>query len=177
MRMAQITSRGPSRFARIAAMTLSLGLGALSAGPTGAAQPSPVGYWRTVPDDGAAPATIQIWLEAGKLFGKIVGIEARPGIDPNAKCERCEGALKNRPIRDLIIIQGLSPSGDEWTGGTILDPGNGKSYRCKIQVLQGGAKLKVRGYIGFALLGRTQIWVRAEAPAGPPPASATKTGH
>ncbi len=52
--------------------------------------------------------------------------------------------------------------GNEWSGGEILDPDNGKSYSCYIKVKDNGQRLHVRGYIGFSLLGRTQIWHRAE---------------
>ena len=56
------------------------------------------------------------------------------------------------------------PEGWRWNGigGQILDPHNGKIYRCYISLLEGGRKLKVRGYIGFALLGRTEYWQRME---------------
>jgi uncharacterized protein (DUF2147 family) len=165
----QVSHSGALKSRRFVLTVLTaLGLCALLAGTATAAETSPVGYWRTVPDDDAAPATIQIWLEGEKLFGKIVALFPRPGFDPNPKCERCEGALKNRPIKGLTIIEGLAQSGDEWTGGKILDPANGKSYRCKIQVVPGGVKLKVRGYIGFSLLGRTQVWERTVPPAAAP---------
>ena len=46
--------------------------------------------------------------------------------------------------------------------GEILDPKNGKTYRCKMKIVDGGAKLDVRGFIGISLIGRTQTWVREE---------------
>ena len=57
----------------------------------------------------------------------------------------------------MVIIDGLSEDGDEWNDGKILDPKTGKIYKCYIS-LEDENKLKVRGYIGFALLGRTQYW-------------------
>ncbi|HEX8697910.1 MAG TPA: DUF2147 domain-containing protein, partial [Myxococcaceae bacterium] len=89
-----------------------------------------------------------------------------PNEPQNPVCDKCEGALKNQPIIGMVILRDLKKDDDEWTGGTILDPGNGKTYKCKIAVEAGGKKLKVRGYIGMSLLGRTQHWVRAE-PAAP----------
>ncbi len=62
----------------------------------------------------------------------------------------------------MTILRDLKKDDDEWTGGTVLDPANGKTYKCKIAVEDGGKKLKVRGYVGLSLLGRTQHWVRAE---------------
>ena len=50
--------------------------------------------------------------------------------------------------------------GDTWGGGRILDPHNGKTYKVKLRMLDNGQKLDVHGYIGFSLLGRTQVWER-----------------
>jgi uncharacterized protein (DUF2147 family) len=62
----------------------------------------------------------------------------------------------------MTILNNLKKNGNEWNGGTILDPNNGKTYKCKIEVVDGGARLKVRGFIGLSLLGRTQYWLRVE---------------
>jgi uncharacterized protein (DUF2147 family) len=51
----------------------------------------------------------------------------------------------------------------EYSGGDILDPDSGAVYRCKLRLDQNGSRLIVRGYIGFSLLGRTQIWQRQES--------------
>ena len=62
----------------------------------------------------------------------------------------------------MIIMTGLKHDGDMYSGGEILDPANGKTYKCKIWLEEKGKKLHVRGFIGMALLGRTQVWVREE---------------
>jgi uncharacterized protein (DUF2147 family) len=54
----------------------------------------------------------------------------------------------------------LQKDGDAWSGGTILDPESGKMYKCLLSLEDGGEKLKVRGFIGLSLLGRTQYWLR-----------------
>ena len=61
----------------------------------------------------------------------------------------------------IIIIQGLKKNGDEYSGGKILDPQHGKYYKCYIN-LENENKLKVRGYIGISLFGRTQYWHRVK---------------
>jgi uncharacterized protein (DUF2147 family) len=50
--------------------------------------------------------------------------------------------------------------GDEWTGGEILDPENGKTYKATLKLADNGQKLLVRGYIGLPIFGRSQTWVR-----------------
>lgn len=128
-----------------------------------AQETSVVGRWTTIDDETKKPkSVITIYEEGGKLFGKIEKLFRAPNEEQNPLCDKCEGALKNQPITGMVILRDLKKDGNEWSGGTILDPANGKTYKCKIAVEDGGKKLKVRGFIGIALLGRTQYWVRAE---------------
>ncbi len=60
----------------------------------------------------------------------------------------------------MEVIRGLKKDGNEFTGGSIIDPKNGKAYKCT--VTRSGDKLNVRGYIGFSLIGRTQTWHKAD---------------
>ncbi len=71
--------------------------------------------------------------------------------------ENPDPGKRHRPALGLIIMQGFSFNGKIWSGGTIYDPNNGKTYKCKITPLADG-RLKVRGYIGVSLIGRTVIW-------------------
>lgn len=120
---------------------------------------SPVGVWRTIDDEtGKANSHIKIWEKNGKIYGEIIKL-----IDPdeeNPVCDECSGKLHNKPVLGMVIIRGLSKDGDKWSGGTILDARNGKTYKVYVKVQAGGNKLKVRGYIGFALIGRTKYWYR-----------------
>lgn len=65
------------------------------------------------------------------------------------------GADKDKPIIGLVIIKGLSPDGDKYAGGAIMYPKNGSIYKCKMEAIDGGEKLKVRGFMGVSLIGRT----------------------
>lgn len=146
---------------------LALLVVALAAAPTRAAAPAggptPVGRWTTIDDDSGKPkSVVRIWEEDGKLKGAIESLVREPGEEPNPKCTKCEGDRKDQPIIGMEILWGLKRDGSEWSGGQILDPDNGKTYKCKMEPAEGGAKLKVRGYIGFSLIGRTQEWVKAQ---------------
>jgi uncharacterized protein (DUF2147 family) len=101
-------------------------------------------------------ALIEIYETNGRYFAKIVKSYIS---DPKATCDNCKGAKKDKPIAGLVIIENLTEDGDEFNGGTIMDPENGKTYKCYIELLDDG-KLKVRGYLGISLLGRTQYWRR-----------------
>jgi uncharacterized protein (DUF2147 family) len=116
------------------------------------------GKWVTTNNKtGQNESVIEIFLSGGKLYGKIVKILVSG--KENAVCEKCEGDDHNKPILGMQIIRGLKPDGDEYNGGKILDPMSGKFYKCKIS-LDGADKLKVRGYIGVSLAGRTETWKR-----------------
>lgn len=116
------------------------------------------GKWKTIDDiNGEAKSIVEIYEEAGKVYGKVVEI-----FNPEKRdklCVECEGKDKNKPVLGLVVIKGLEKDGDEYNNGKILDPENGKLYKCYI-VLEDTDKLKIRGYIGFSLLGRTQYWER-----------------
>jgi len=102
-------------------------------------------------------SVIEIYEKGGKAYAKIVDI-----TDPNSRgnvCDKCEGDKKGKPILGMDILTGLSKDGDEWSGGEILDPKKGSVYNCFIE-LKGKDKLKVRGYVGVALFGRTVYWHR-----------------
>lgn len=124
---------------------------------------SPMGRWKTVDDSsGKTKSIVAIREDGGKLFGTVESIVPEPGKDPNPVCDKCEGDKKDKPVIGMEIMWGLSKNGAEWSGGKIMDPENGKTYKCYVEAIEGGAKLKVRGYIGVALLGRTQYWLRAD---------------
>jgi uncharacterized protein (DUF2147 family) len=124
---------------------------------------SPVGLWKNIDDVSGKPkALIRISENKGELEGRIEKLFRPAGQEQNPKCDRCEGANKDQPIIGMLFMSGLKKSGDEYTGGQILDPDNGKVYKSKLTLVEGGKKVNVRGYIGMPLLGRSQVWVREE---------------
>ncbi|MGO7609437.1 DUF2147 domain-containing protein, partial [Rhizobium ruizarguesonis] len=75
-------------------------------------------------------------------------------------CAKCEGALKNAPVMGLVILIGLKKDGDEYTGGKILYPDNGKVYSSKIYLADEGKKLKecVDGNVSLSQRVRNYSW-------------------
>jgi uncharacterized protein (DUF2147 family) len=125
---------------------------------------SPAGLWRTIDDEtGKERSLIRVSEVNGELQGVVEKIVDRPGDDPAHVCKKCDGDRKDKPIIGMTIVWGLKKKSEtDYAGGQILDPKNGKTYRCKLKVLEQGKKLEVRGYIGVSLLGRSQIWWREE---------------
>tara|TARA_R110002072_G_scaffold25580_1_gene85830 strand:+ start:255 stop:689 length:435 start_codon:yes stop_codon:yes gene_type:complete len=120
---------------------------------------SPIGKWKTVDDNtGKTKSVVEITERNGKAYGKILELFDPP--KPNPVCEECDedDPRYMKPVKGMEIIQDMVRDGKEWVDGKIMDPENGKVYRCKLWVENG--KLRVRGYIAF--LYRTQTWLPAD---------------
>lgn len=122
---------------------------------------SPVGVWKNIDDATGRPrALIRITETNGMLQGQIEKLFRLPEEDQTPHCDKCSGDKKDKPMLGMIILSGLKKDGYEYSGGEIVDPENGKTYRSKLTLIEDGKKLEVRGYIGMPMLGRSQIWLR-----------------
>ncbi|MCE9601190.1 MAG: DUF2147 domain-containing protein [Gemmatimonadetes bacterium] len=132
----------------------------LAPAPAGA-QGSPAGTWHTINDvDGRPRGIITLRVTDGVLTGTIAGTLVQ-GEPPGKVCDKCTDERRGRPLMGMEILRGLRWDGDAWTGGEILDPDTGRTYRATIRLSDDGRALSLRGYIGISLLGRTQRWIRA----------------
>jgi uncharacterized protein (DUF2147 family) len=134
-----------------------LSTGLLLAADTG----SIVGKWKTIDDKTGEPKSIvEIYEKNGKFYGQIKELFIKEGDNPDPTCDKCpaDDPRKDQPTKGMVIVQELTENNGEYSGGTILDPKEGKVYTCKMWVEDG--KLMVRGYIAFFF--RTQTWQKAE---------------
>jgi len=111
-----------------------------------------------------ATGKIQIFKEGGKYSGKIVWLrvthDSVTGL-PRTDKENPDPKLKTVPLIGLVNMKNFSFNGkDEWSGGTIYDTKNGKTYKCYIR-FESPTRIKIRGYIGISLIGRTTIWTKS----------------
>lgn len=142
-------------------VSLAFGLWLVSSAAT--AQPAPVGRWKTIDDHtGEARSIVAIYEQEGKLYGRIEEILlAGPDAPRNDAgviiCSVCEGERHNQPVEGMVILWDLEKDGDQWAGGRVLDPESGNVYRAKLWL--DDHRLKLRGYLGISLLGRTQTWL------------------
>ena len=116
-----------------------------------------IGTWLT---GGKEPAKIQVYKSVNKYYGKIVWLKypeenGLPRIDANNP----DKSKRSQHILGLVILQDFRFDDEKWEGGKIYDPESGKTYSCIIS-LKDMSTLKVRGYVGISLLGRTEIWTR-----------------
>jgi uncharacterized protein (DUF2147 family) len=116
------------------------------------------GLWKN--DD----ASFELYEENGKLNAKIVNL--REPLTPDGKqktdIHNPDASKHSRPIIGMVFMTGFTPAGSgKWDNGTIYDPKSGNTYSCNME-LDGTNTLKVRGYIGISLIGRTETWKRAD---------------
>ncbi|MGL4691018.1 MAG: DUF2147 domain-containing protein [Stenotrophomonas maltophilia] len=140
--------------------TLLLALPLMMAAMSASAADGALGRWKTIDDKtGKVKSIVEITQATnGTLTGKVVDI-LHSDKGPNPVCDGCEGANKNKPVKGMTILWNLKADGaNAWSGGTILDPGNGKTYKSKMKLQTGGAKLDVSGCVAFIC--RAQTWVR-----------------
>jgi uncharacterized protein (DUF2147 family) len=136
----------------LAATLLVVSAGGTTAAPTGA---SPVGLWLTPDDHGQ----IEVFACGSKLCGRIVTsdkLRADPGLKDAANKDP---ALRDRPLKGLVIMTGFNGGPARWTGGAIYRPQDGGAYQGTIDLID-ARTLKLKGCI-VAPLCQTQVWKRA----------------
>ena len=118
---------------------------------------TPEGLWYT------DSSHVEIYACGDLLCGRIQALDepldeaGKPKTDKNNP----DPALRERPIIGMDLIAGFSRKSETvWDGGTIYDPRDGKTYQCKMTLRKDGT-LKVRGYVGLSLFGKTVVWTRA----------------
>jgi uncharacterized protein (DUF2147 family) len=122
------------------------------------ANASVVGRWQN------ADATLEVFDENGKVGARIVALREPLTADGQIKTDihNPDASKHVQPILGLVFMSGFRPAGPgEWEHGTVYDPKSGKTYSCMME-LQGTDKLKVRGYLGVSLIGRTEVWTRVK---------------
>jgi uncharacterized protein (DUF2147 family) len=131
------------------------------ASPLVCAAQSVTGKWKTIDDETGNPKSIvEIVERDGKLYGKVTKLFRKPSEEQDPVCDECDAddPRYNKKIIGMEILTDLSADGEEYAGGQILDPKNGRVYRCRIWL--NDEKLRVRGYWGPIF--RTQTWLRAQ---------------
>ncbi|WP_318345511.1 DUF2147 domain-containing protein [Flagellimonas baculiformis] len=106
-------------------------------------------------------AKIEIYQKGQKFYGKIVWLkEPNENGKPKTDNKNPDTARRNDPIMGLVLLKDLEFDGSStWENGTIYDARNGKTYSCHV-TFQEDRSLKVRGYVGISLFGKTTIWTR-----------------
>ena len=123
------------------------------------------GLWQEYNDDtGNIEALIRIDLAADNSYeGRIEKLLPAPAGKPSALCTHCPGNLHNLPLLGLRILSGLKRRDRlSFEGGEIIDPDDGKIYRCNIHLSEDGNTIEVTGYLTFNWIGHSEVWRRKQ---------------
>ncbi len=134
----------------------------LLATPLAWAEATPAGLWKTIDDTTGKPRSLIRISEHNGEYNAVVEKGLLETDTGDKVCDKCTDERKGQKIIGMTIAKGLKQNGNKYDGGEILDPDNGKIYKCKMTLDASGNKLEVRGYIGISLLGRSQTWHRVE---------------
>lgn len=120
-----------------------------------------LGEWRVTDEDTGEPeAVMEIYVDGGKVHGRLVRSLGSAGKDDGAiRCKDCHGGFDGADLRGIPLLRDLEWDGDSFEDGIVLDPRTGKRYRLSLTLGDDG-RLHVRGYKGIKLLGKTQVWER-----------------
>lgn len=129
---------------------------------TFAAGATPAGLWRTIDDNTGKPRSLVRINEHNGEYSAVIEKGLLATDTPDAVCDKCTDERKGKRIVGMTIVKGIKFTDGHYEGGEILDPENGKTYRCLMKLDSTGNKLEVRGYIGISLIGRSQEWTRVE---------------
>jgi uncharacterized protein (DUF2147 family) len=116
-----------------------------------------IGVWQ----NGSGKGHIQIFKEQGKYYGKIIWLKnplnefGQPRLDKKNENEQ----MRNKPLIGSIMLRDFTFDDDQWTGGRIYNPEDGKEYKAHLR-LKDARTLSVRGYIGFSWIGKTDTWIK-----------------
>ena len=143
---------------RVFVMLLALTM-LLPASSAFAAANDVVGVWLTQ----GGKSKVQISKSGSTYVGKIIWLK-EPKRNGKDKLDRQNPnkALRGRKIVGSSILNGFKFSSGAWSGGTIYNPEDGKTYSCQM-TLKNKNTLHVRGYVmGIKALGKTQTWTRVK---------------
>lgn len=106
---------------------------------------------------------IQIYKAGNKYFGKLIWgrtMYEADGVTSKKDTKNSDESMRNRNLKDMVILTNMEYDDGEWTDGKVYDPEKGKTYSCTMKL--NGNQLNLRGYVGVSLLGRTSVWTRVQ---------------
>ncbi len=119
-----------------------------------------LGDWQYMDNKTGKVSTIlEVTKSDNQFNGRLVKVFHHK-TNPTTHCHKCEGKRRGKPVEGLMILRGMMYKNGFYSGGYILDARSGKEYRCHIYIVNHGQEMKMRGYLGLPILGKTVYWHR-----------------
>lgn len=137
----------------------------VSAAAVAVTEPDLDGRWQVPSKDSALPSAIVRFEQVnGEYRGVIASIPGAQGKDDELRCTACTGSRRNQPLLKMEIIWGLKRRGLEYTGGSVLDPETGETYRCSLTLAPSGQELRIRYSVDSQHESVSETWIRDAQP-------------
>ncbi len=118
------------------------------------------GMWKITDENSKVEkSVVEIFEKDNAYHGRVVRILP---TSKRTHCDQCEGELKDKPLVGMVIISDLVKTANGGEDGKILNPANGNTYSCYIELV-GPDRLKLRGYLGFPAFGKTMYYNRLKS--------------
>jgi uncharacterized protein (DUF2147 family) len=116
-----------------------------------------IGIWK----NGSGKGHIQIFKQDNKYYGKIIWLKDAKDANGKPKVDRknSDPARRNQTLLGLVMLKNFEYDNGEWNSGRIYNPSDGKEYKAYMK-MKNRETLSVRGYMGFSLFGKTDVWTR-----------------
>jgi len=124
------------------------------------AESSLTGNWITLNEKNQKSSIVEVYEQNGKFSAKVLEVLPQKGVKKNPICKKCPGDFKNKPIKGLVLLWGLSPAdNNSWENGKALDPKTGKILNTKATLSTDGKTLKLKHSLGF--FSTTRTWLKS----------------
>jgi len=121
-------------------------------------------YYAADPGNGEGSQILIYKTASGKYEGKVVWMQYpnHPNGEPRRDVKNPDQSKRNQTAVGIVMMKGFvyNEVDDQWQDGTVYNPASGNTYRSYLRLEADGNTLKVRGYLGFSLLGKTVTWTR-----------------
>lgn len=98
---------------------------------------------------------VELYRAGSELRGRVLW-RAEPLLDENNP----DPNLRGRSMIGATFLSGFTQADSSWQHGSVYSADNGRTYRGKLWLEDNGQVLKMRGYVGLSLFGRTASFQR-----------------
>jgi uncharacterized protein (DUF2147 family) len=118
-----------------------------------------VGTWKNSTGKGH----VQVFRQNGKYHGRITWLKDATDASgkPKTDVKNHDPLQSRKPLIGTLMLKDFEYRKGEWTNGRIYNPSDGKEYKGHLKI-NSDKTLNVRGYVGIAIIGKSDTWTRVK---------------